>query len=232
MHPQRHRQPAQPRLLDQRRHLGRAGQRLPAQGGDRAPRVDHAVAGQALGVGDLVGEAWVGAGALGQQPRPFQLHREPGLAFVLWSDLGTRAVTRARFALPLLLVAVAAWFFLRDLPNLGNDLRLELAGAGVGAVLGLAAAALIRVGRDAEGRLVMRAGAAYAALWIAVIGGRVLFAYGAEYWFPAAIGRFSMTHEISGAAAWTAAFVLMALVMVVVRVAASAALALRARRAA
>ncbi|MER7282254.1 hypothetical protein ABT369_48275 [Dactylosporangium sp. NPDC000244] len=154
------------------------------------------------------------------------------LAFVLWSNLGTRAVTRARIALPLLLVAVAAWFFLHDLPTLGNDLRLELAGAGAGAVLGLAAAALIRVGRDAEGRLVMRAGAAYAALWIAVIGGRVLFAYGAEHWFPAAIGRFSMTHEISGAAAWTAASVLMALVMVVVRVAASAALALRARRAA
>jgi hypothetical protein len=75
---------------------------------------------------------------------------------------------------------------------------------------------------------VMRAGSAYAALWVAVIGGRMLFAYGADHWFPVAIGRFSMTHQITGADAWTAAFVLMALSMVIARVAASGLLAARA----
>jgi hypothetical protein len=103
-------------------------------------------------------------------------------------------------------------------------------GIGVGVVLGLVAAALVRVDRDRAGRLVMRAGAAYAALWVAVIGGRMLFAYGADHWFPAAIGRFSVIHRITGADAWTAAFVLMALSMVVARVAASRVLTARAVR--
>jgi len=51
-----------------------------------------------------------------------------------------------------------------------------------------------------------------------VIGGRMAFAYGADHWFPAAIGRFSIEHEITGADAWTAAFVLIALAMVLTRV--------------
>jgi hypothetical protein len=153
------------------------------------------------------------------------------LAFVLWANLGTKAVDRRRFTLPLLLVAVAAGVFLRNVPTAGNDLGLELAGVAAGAVLGLVAAALVRVHRDTTGRLVMRAGAAYAALWIAVIGGRCVFAYGADHWFGRAIGEFSMTHRITGADAWTAAFILMALAMVVVRVAATGvATAVAARR--
>jgi hypothetical protein len=153
------------------------------------------------------------------------------LAFVLWANLGTRAVDRRRFTLPLLLVAVAAGVFLRDVPTAGSDLTLELAGVAAGVVLGLVAAALVRVHRDARGRLVMHAGAAYAALWVVVIGGRCVFAYGAEHWFGRAIGQFSMTHHITGADAWTAAFVLMALAMVVTRVAATGvAAAVAARR--
>jgi len=153
------------------------------------------------------------------------------LAFVLWANLGTRTVNRARFTLPLLLVAVAAAVFLRNIPTAGNDLGLDAVGIATGAALGLVAAALVRVDRDAAGGLVMRAGAAYAVLWTAVIGGRVLFAYGADHWFGQAIGQFSMTHEITGADAWTAAFILMSLSMVVVRVAATGvAAALVARR--
>jgi hypothetical protein len=152
------------------------------------------------------------------------------LAFVLWANLGTRTVSRVRFTLPLLLVAVAAAVFLRNVPTMGHDIELELVGVGAGAVLGLIAAALVRVERDGRGRLVMRAGIAYAALWIAVIGGRCVFAYGADHWFGRAIGEFSMTHQITGADAWTAAFILMALSMVVVRVAATGVLTARAAR--
>jgi hypothetical protein len=139
------------------------------------------------------------------------------LAFVLWANLGTRTVSRARFTLPLLLVAVAAGVFLREVPTAGNDVGLELAGVGAGAVLGLVAAALVHVERNSRGRLVMRAGVAYAALWIAVIGGRCAFAYGADHWFPRAIGEFSMTHSITGADAWTAAFVVLSVAMVLSR---------------
>jgi hypothetical protein len=152
------------------------------------------------------------------------------LAFVLWANLGTRGVSRGRFVLPLLLVLVAGIAFLRDVPTAGNDVGLEVAGVAVGVALGLVAAALVRVDRDRTGRLVMRAGAAYAVLWVVVIGGRVLFAYGADHWFPAAIARFSIDHRITGADAWTAAFVLMALSMVLARVAASGLLTARAAR--
>ena len=146
------------------------------------------------------------------------------LAFVLSANLGTRTVTIPRLCLPVLLVVIAGDALLRDIPTAGHDVVLEAAGVGAGMVLGVGAGALVRVRRDRGGRLVMRAGFAYAGLWVAVIGGRMLFAYGAEHWFPAAIGHFSMTHQITGADAWTAAFVLLSLTMVLVRVATSVAI--------
>jgi hypothetical protein len=140
------------------------------------------------------------------------------LAFVLVTNLGTRTLTPRRVLLPVAVVAVAGYAYLRDLPTLGNDTRLELAGLTVGAVLGVVAALLVDVRRGPDGSVVTTAGAAFAGLWVVVIGGRMLFAYGADHWFGGAIGRFSRIHEITGAGAWTAAFVLMALAMVVTRV--------------
>ncbi len=140
------------------------------------------------------------------------------LAFVLLSNLGVRPVTRRRFTVPIVLVAIAAAVFLQDIPTHGGDLGLQVAGAVTGVLLGLVAAACVRVERDPSGRLVMRAGIAYAALWIAVIGGRMMFAYGADHWFPRAVAEFSMAHRITGAQAWTTAFILLSLCMVVTRV--------------
>ncbi len=116
-----------------------------------------------------------------------------------------------------MLVVVAAVLFLREIPTGGNDVTLELAGAATGAAFGVVAGLLLRVHRNAQGVTVTRAGAAYAALWLAVIGGRVAFAYGADHWFSRNIATFSISHQITGADAWTAAFVLMALVMLLVR---------------
>ena len=149
------------------------------------------------------------------------------LGYILYSNLGTRRLTAQRFLLPVLLVAIAGFVFLKDLPTAGNDVALEIAGAGLGVGFGLLAAALVRVHRAPNGQLMATAGAAYAALWIAVIGGRMLFAYGADHWFTASIVRFSMTHQITGGDAWTAAFVLMALTMVLTRVAVTAVVAAR-----
>lgn len=139
------------------------------------------------------------------------------LGYVLLSNLGTHAVTHRRLALPVVLVAVAAVVFLRDMPTVGNDARLELIGLGAGALLGLIAGLLVSVRRTPAGP-VMVAGGAYAALWIVVIVGRMAFAYGADHWFTRWIGTFSYRHQITGADAWTAGFILMALAMVLVRV--------------
>jgi hypothetical protein len=99
-------------------------------------------------------------------------------------------------------------------------------------LLGLVAGLLVRVRPSAGpgGEPLMSAGGWYAALWTSVIGGRMLFAYGADHWFTGWIGRFSYEHRITGADAWTAAFVLMALAMVLTRVAVTVVAAALVRR--
>ena len=139
------------------------------------------------------------------------------LAWVLLRNLGTRPLDRSFVTIPLIVVAVAAGVFLRDVPTAGNDVPLDVAFTVAGLVLGAVATGLTRVRAEA-GRLVVTAGAAFAGLWIAVIGGRVLFAEWANGAGARTIGRFSVEHLITGADAWTAAFVLMALAMVLSRV--------------
>ena len=152
------------------------------------------------------------------------------LWWVLTRNLGTRAVTGATFGVPALVVAVVGATYLRDVPTLGHDAALELTGLAVGAALGLAAAGLTRVHRR-DGSLVVTAGAGFALLWLAVIGGRGAFAESATHTGARTVGEFSVRHQITGADAWTAAFVLMAVAMVVVRYGATAlVVGARARR--
>jgi len=66
------------------------------------------------------------------------------------------------------------------------------------------------------------AGTAYAAIWVAAIGSRLLFAYSASHWFAPQIASFSRAAGIDGSSAYTAAFVIMALAMVLTRVAVTA----------
>ena len=135
------------------------------------------------------------------------------LGWVLARNLGTRPVNRGTFLVPLAVVAVAAAVFLRHVPTLGHDGELELIGVAAGLALGVVSALLTRVHVRA-GTLVVTAGAAFAALWVLVIGGRVAFAEWATHSGARTIGTFSVQHQITGADAWTAAFVLMALAMV------------------
>jgi hypothetical protein len=86
---------------------------------------------------------------------------------------------------------------------------------------------LMRVERDPQtGSVVTQAGVAYATLWIIVFGGRLAFAWAATNLWPNQVAQFSVQHAITGSAAWTAAFVLMALAMVVMRTAIVAARAM------
>ena len=78
-------------------------------------------------------------------------------------------------------------------------------------------ALLVRVRRTSTG-VTTTAGAGFAALWIAAIGARVAFAYGSDHWFSSALVSFSRAHDITSADAWTSAFVLMAISMVLSRV--------------
>jgi hypothetical protein len=151
------------------------------------------------------------------------------LAWVLLRNLGTRPLDRSFVTIPLIVVVAAAVIYLRDVPTAGNDMALDVVFTVGGVLLGALATALTRV-RAEGGRLVVTAGAAFAGLWIAVIGGRVLFAEWATGAGSRTIGRFSVEHLITGAEAWTAAFVLMALAMVLSRVVTTALRAAISRR--
>jgi hypothetical protein len=109
----------------------------------------------------------------------------------------------------------------------GNGLLLEIAGIAAGAVLGLAAAACMRVRRDQRtGAVTAHAGAAYAAIWIAVSAGRLFFDYGANHLFTAQLFSFGMDRHIT-VAALTDSLIFLSLAMLLTR---TAALAVRARR--
>lgn len=138
------------------------------------------------------------------------------LTWALVRNVGTRRVTRSTFAVPVLLVVGAAIWFLNPLPTAGNDLALVAVFAVVGVALGLAASAATRL-EYREGMVTATAGMAFAGLWVAMIVGRVVFAQWANGGGARTVGEFSRDHLITGADAWTAAFVVMALGMVLAR---------------
>jgi hypothetical protein len=144
------------------------------------------------------------------------------LAFVLRTGLGTRELNRRRFTLPVAIVAAVGWLYLRSIPSSTGDLELIAVLGSGGVLLGLLAGGLMRVRRSDDGSLVTVARGSYAAVWVAAIGGRLVFAYGANHWFAAPVAGFSRTFGIDSAGAWTSAFVIMALAMVLTRVAVTA----------
>lgn len=137
---------------------------------------------------------------------------------VLESDLGpARKLSRFRLLRPLLLSASIVPMFLEAIATHGTGLALEIGGGVTGALLGTAAASLISIRRQpATGRLVTRAGAAYAALWIAVIAARSCFSIGAVHWFNHPLATWMANHQVTGAAI-TDTLIIMAVAMTLAR---------------
>jgi hypothetical protein len=128
-----------------------------------------------------------------------------------------RRMTAQSLLLPLAIVAAVAFYYLKSVPTTGNDVALDLVLILVGAVLGALAGFFTRVGRNGEGHLYSRAGAAAAVLWIVGMAGRGVFEFYATHGGAHSVASFSIAHQITGSDAWTAALVLMALAQVVVR---------------
>jgi len=111
---------------------------------------------------------------------------------------------------PVALVVVAAVYYLHTIPVGGNDLLLEGGLAATGAAMGALCAFATHL-RLEHGTPLARAGVLAAGLWVGGVGARMAFAYAAGHGFAPAIQRFSGAHSITGASAWVAALILMAL---------------------
>jgi uncharacterized membrane protein len=142
-----------------------------------------------------------------------------GLAtLIIGTQVGIRPLTLRRLLLPFLAAGAVAYHYLHGIPTTGGDLDFDISLSIAGSLCGVLAACLMDVERDEHsGRLVTRAGAAYAGLWAIVFGGRLAFAWAASNLWTQQVMQFSLQHALSGSAAWTAGFVLMALAMIVTR---------------
>ena len=128
---------------------------------------------------------------------------------------GTRLNLR-NLLLPLVLVGAAAAYYLKTVPTQGHDVALDVATVLAGVLIGAACAYTTRLRRQ-NGVVIAKAGFIAAVLWIVGMAARTGFAYEANHGGRTAIVDFSRTEHITGASAWTAALVLMALAQVVAR---------------
>jgi hypothetical protein len=150
------------------------------------------------------------------------------LALVLATDLGTRNVSKLRLIRPFIAAAVIIPLYLKGMATSGHGLQLELAGVAAGLLVGLIAAARMRVmpGRQ-PGTAVSHAGFGYAAVWVAVSGARLFFDYGSRHLFASQLVHFGMTYQIT-VAALTDSLIFFSVAMLLSR---TASLAIKAGRA-
>jgi hypothetical protein len=136
---------------------------------------------------------------------------------------------RRTVLLPLVLSGWAASRYLKAVPTAGHDLPLVVGFAAVGVALGVVGGLTTRVRTDGGQHALIKAGVVAATLWVASMG----FRFGFEVWASSSAGgasltRFSVAHDITSAAAWSDALILMALCEVAFRI---GLLSLRGRRA-
>jgi hypothetical protein len=141
-------------------------------------------------------------------------------AVMMLTQYGRRDFTFHKWAYPLISVAAFGFFYLKDAPGASVDWLVYLAGAMIGAAAGVVAARTTGVGRDENGTAFTVCGKGFAATWLVMSVVRIAFIVAVEHVdsFRNAFGTFMISHQISFDTV-PPFFVLMALSMVVVRLA-------------
>jgi len=139
------------------------------------------------------------------------------LIFLVIRQIREHPLDARSLMVPVLAVGCAAVLFLHSVPAGGGDLVLEAACVAAGAVMGAIGGLATRLRLGADGRPVGRAGVLAAGMWVGGVGARLAFAMAASNGAGPAIARFSVTHHITGSAAWVAALIMMALADVLTR---------------
>jgi hypothetical protein len=133
------------------------------------------------------------------------------LVLLVLRQIKTSRYDRRAVLLPLAIVAVVGHSYLHSIPTAGNDLVLIVGLTTVGVVLGSLSGLTTRVWSDGGRYALVKAGPAAASLWVLGMGSRFAFIWYSSHLGSDAVTRFSIHHDITGSAAWTAALVLMAL---------------------
>jgi hypothetical protein len=120
-------------------------------------------------------------------------------------------LTTANAVRPVVLVAVAAAYYLHGVPTQGNDVLLDVLLGALGVAIGTSCALTTRLTAGADGVPFAKAGVAAAVLWVIGMAGRFAFVYYSSHGGVRSVATFSMDHRITGKDAWTVALILMAL---------------------
>ncbi|MGD0441657.1 MAG: hypothetical protein ABSB52_13660 [Acidimicrobiales bacterium] len=129
-----------------------------------------------------------------------------------------RSLSIRQLLLPIAIVTYFALDYLKTFPTAGNDLIMEVSGAVLGTMLGLACGLTTRVVARADGVPIAKATWLAAGLWLFGMCGRLFFQVWVEHGGGAAtVGAFSAANGITSGAAWADCLVLMALTEVLGR---------------
>ncbi|MEU3063730.1 hypothetical protein [Streptomyces subrutilus] len=140
------------------------------------------------------------------------------LILIVFRQLREGPLGPKSYLIPLGIVSFVGYEYLDTVPTGGNDLVLIATLMAVGAVLGVAGGVFTRI-RVAGGQVLIKAGLVSAALWVVGMGARLGFQQWVQHGGADDVARFSLDHRITGAQAWVAALLLMALTEVVTRLA-------------
>lgn len=132
------------------------------------------------------------------------------LVLLVLVQIRERSLTVRSLLRPIVIVAVAVLNYLHGIPTAGNDLVLVGALALVGLSIGVASGQTVFMRSDGTGEVLARAGLASAAFWVLGMGSRFAFLIWIGNGGGPTIARFSAEHSITGAEAWTAALLAMA----------------------